>query len=226
MPSHDDLANAIRALAMDAVQQANSGHPGMPMGTADMATVLFGKFLKFDPARPGLARSRPLRAVRRPRLDAALRAALSDRLSGDDHRAAQALPAARLEDRRPPGARPCAGHRDHHRPARPGPGERGRHGARRAPAARALRRGPGRPPHLCVRERRRPHGGHQPRGLLVRRAPAARPADRALRRQPHHASTARPRSPSRTISVEAFRRLWLAQHGGSTATIRRRSRGR
>ena len=44
-----DLANAIRALAMDAVQQADSGHPGMPMGMADVATVLFSKFLKFDP---------------------------------------------------------------------------------------------------------------------------------------------------------------------------------
>ena len=50
--SHQDMANAIRALAMDAVQQANSGHPGMPMGMADVATVLFGRFLKFDPARP------------------------------------------------------------------------------------------------------------------------------------------------------------------------------
>ena len=47
-----DLANAIRALAMDAVQQANSGHPGMPMGMADVATVLFTKFLKFDPTDP------------------------------------------------------------------------------------------------------------------------------------------------------------------------------
>jgi len=50
--SHKDLANAIRALAMDAVQQANSGHPGMPMGMADVATVLFTKYLKFDPADP------------------------------------------------------------------------------------------------------------------------------------------------------------------------------
>ncbi len=48
---HDDLANAIRALAMDAVQQATCGHPGMPMGMADVATVLFTRFLKFDPAR-------------------------------------------------------------------------------------------------------------------------------------------------------------------------------
>src|SRR6201997_2936424 len=46
------MANAIRALAMDAVEQAKSGHPGMPMGMADVATVLFTKFLKFDPAEP------------------------------------------------------------------------------------------------------------------------------------------------------------------------------
>jgi len=46
------MANAIRALAMDAVQKANSGHPGMPMGMADVATVLFTRFLKFDPKRP------------------------------------------------------------------------------------------------------------------------------------------------------------------------------
>ncbi|MGE3930660.1 MAG: transketolase [Hyphomonadaceae bacterium] len=46
------LANAIRALAMDAVERAKSGHPGMPMGMADAATVLFSKFLKFDAAHP------------------------------------------------------------------------------------------------------------------------------------------------------------------------------
>lgn len=50
--SHADMANAIRALAMDAVQKANSGHPGMPMGMADVATVLFSRFLKFDPKNP------------------------------------------------------------------------------------------------------------------------------------------------------------------------------
>jgi transketolase len=49
---HDRMANAIRALAMDAVEQANSGHPGLPMGAADVATVLFTRFLKFDPADP------------------------------------------------------------------------------------------------------------------------------------------------------------------------------
>ncbi|HEX8308231.1 MAG TPA: transketolase [Allosphingosinicella sp.] len=46
------LANAIRALSMDAVQAANSGHPGMPMGMADVATVLFTEYLKHDPADP------------------------------------------------------------------------------------------------------------------------------------------------------------------------------
>jgi transketolase len=46
------MANAIRALSMDAVQQANSGHPGMPMGMADVATVLYSRYLKFDPADP------------------------------------------------------------------------------------------------------------------------------------------------------------------------------
>jgi transketolase len=47
------MANCLRALAMDAVENAKSGHPGMPMGMADVATVLFTKFLKFDPADPG-----------------------------------------------------------------------------------------------------------------------------------------------------------------------------
>ena len=51
-PTQRRLANAIRALAMDAVEAANSGHPGMPMGMADAATALFTKYLKFDPADP------------------------------------------------------------------------------------------------------------------------------------------------------------------------------
>ncbi|MFK7985172.1 MAG: transketolase [Sandaracinaceae bacterium] len=50
--SHKDLANVIRALSMDAVQKANSGHPGMPMGMADVATVLFKDALSFDPSAP------------------------------------------------------------------------------------------------------------------------------------------------------------------------------
>jgi transketolase len=52
MPSRQQLANAIRALAMDAVQKANSGHPGMPMGMADIAEVVWNDFLKHNPNNP------------------------------------------------------------------------------------------------------------------------------------------------------------------------------
>ena len=49
---HDSMANSLRTLAIDAVEAAKSGHPGLPMGAADLATVLFTRFLSFDPAKP------------------------------------------------------------------------------------------------------------------------------------------------------------------------------
>ena len=52
MSNRKDLANAIRALSMDAVQAANSGHPGAPMGMADIAEVLWNDFLRHNPANP------------------------------------------------------------------------------------------------------------------------------------------------------------------------------
>ena len=81
------MANAIRALAMDAVEQAKSGHPGLPMGAADIATVLFTQFLKFDPADPKWPdRDRfVLSAGHGSMLLYAL--LLSHRLRGDDDRA-------------------------------------------------------------------------------------------------------------------------------------------
>jgi len=52
MATRQDLANAVRALAMDAVQKANSGHPGMPMGMADIVEVVWNHHLRFNPANP------------------------------------------------------------------------------------------------------------------------------------------------------------------------------
>ena len=52
MPSRRELANAIRAISMDAVQKANSGHPGAPMGMADIAEVLYNDFVQHNPSNP------------------------------------------------------------------------------------------------------------------------------------------------------------------------------
>ena len=74
------MANAIRALAMDAVQQANSGHPGRADGHGRDRGRAVGPAPAPQPGQSALARPRPLRAVERPRLDAAVRAAAPDRL--------------------------------------------------------------------------------------------------------------------------------------------------
>ena len=109
-----------------------------------------------------LAGSRPLRAVRRTRLDAALRLAASHRLSGRVDGGVEQLPPARLQDCRPPRVRPCAGHRDHDGPAGAGPRQCRRHGVGRAahqcPARRCRRRSL----HVCDCRRRLPDGRHQP----------------------------------------------------------------
>ena len=64
--------NTIRTLSMDGVQKANSGHPGAPMALAPVAYQLYARTMRHNPAEPGLVRPRPLRAVGRARLDAAL----------------------------------------------------------------------------------------------------------------------------------------------------------
>ena len=70
--SEADTRQFLRALAMDAVEAAKSGHPGMPMGMAEIAVALWKRHLRHNPANPGLAQPRPLRALQRARLDAAL----------------------------------------------------------------------------------------------------------------------------------------------------------
>ena len=74
--------NTIRTLAMDAVQQANSGHPGAPMGLAPVAYTLFQRAAELRPRRADLAEPRSLRAFERPRFDAALRDAAPVRRGG------------------------------------------------------------------------------------------------------------------------------------------------
>ncbi len=64
--------NTIRTLSMDAVQAANSGHPGTPMAMAPLAYCLWQEFLRYDPAESALAESRPLRSLRRARFHAAV----------------------------------------------------------------------------------------------------------------------------------------------------------
>ena len=132
------MANAIRALAMDAVQAANSGHPGMPMGMADVATVLWSKYLKFDPAAPKWAdRDRFVLSAGHGSmlLYSLLHLTGYARPTMDDIRNFRQL------------GSPCAGHpenfharrrRMHDRAARPGAGDGGRHGDRRAAPQRDL----------------------------------------------------------------------------------------
>ena len=123
MTTRRELANCIRALSMDAVQQANSGHPGAPMGMADIAEVLWRDFLKHNPANPRW-HDRDRFILSNGHASMLLYALLH--LTGYplSHGRDQEFPPARQPHRGPPGARSGARHRDHHRPARPGPRQR------------------------------------------------------------------------------------------------------
>src|ERR1700712_5558250 len=159
------MANAIRALSMDAVQQANSGHPGMPMGMADVATVLYSKYLKFDPADPSWPD--PDRFV----LSAGHGSMLIYSLL---HLTGYARPTMEdIRNFRQLGS-PCAGHPENFELAgiecTTGPLCHGR-----AAPERGLWRRPGRSPNLGRGWRRLPDGRHQPRGDRPCRAPQARP---------------------------------------------------
>ena len=155
---HSRMANAIRGLAMDAVEKAKSGHPGLPMGAADIATVLFTQFLKFDAADPKWPdRDRfVLSAGHGSMLLYALLYLTGNR--GHDARPDQAFPPVRIADAGASGKLPHQGRRDHDRPARPGHRDLGRHGAGGEDAGGRIRQEDRRSPHLCAVLRRRPDG--------------------------------------------------------------------
>ena len=181
--SHAEMANAIRFLAIDAVEKAKSGHPGMPMGMADVATVLFSRFLKFDPADPAWP-DRDRFVLSAGHGSMLLYALLH--LTGYEGVTSDELKAFRQWGSKTPGhpeVWPYAGRGDDHRPARAGHRHGRRHGAGRTADERPLRRRFRRSFHLCHRRRRLPDGGPQPRGDLAGRASQAQPADRAVRRQ-------------------------------------------
>ncbi len=129
---HDAMANAIRALAMDAVQKANSGHPGMPMGMADVATVLFTRHLKYDPAWPDWP-DRDRFVLSAGHGSMLLYSLLY--LTGYEEMTIEQIRNFRQLGSHTAGHPEFerdARHRDHHRPARPGPRDGRRHGDRRA----------------------------------------------------------------------------------------------
>ena len=131
-PDVKTLADAIRVLAMDAVEAANSGHPGMPMGMADVATVLWSKHLKFDAADPTWPDRD--RFVLSNGHGSMLQYALLC-LTGVQGVTLDALRSFRqwgLDHARASRVRPYAGRGDHHRAARPGHRHCGRHGHGRA----------------------------------------------------------------------------------------------
>ena len=170
---------------MDAVEKAKSGHPGLPMGAADIATVLFTQFLKFDAADPKWPdRDRfVLSAGHGSMLLYALLYLTGNKR--DDARPDQELPPARLARRRDIRKTSTPGRRDHDRPARPGHRDLGRHGAGGEDAGRRVRQEGRRPSHLCAGLRRRPDGGRIAGSDRDGRALEAQQADRAVRRQRH-----------------------------------------
>ncbi|VFS78879.1 Transketolase 2 [Raoultella planticola] len=125
--SRRELANAIRALSMDAVQKANSGHPGAPMGMADIAEVLWNDFLKHNPGNPHWY-DRDRFVLSNGHASMLLYSLLH--LTGYDLPLSETekLSPAPFQNPRPPGTRLYPRRRDHHRPAWPGAGQRRRHG--------------------------------------------------------------------------------------------------
>ena len=181
--THQDMANAIRALAMDAVQKADSGHPGMPMGMADVATVLFTRFLKFDAAHPEWP-DRDRFVLSAGHGSMLLYALLY--LTGYPEMELDELKRFRQLGSRTPG-HPEYGHAPGIETTTGPLGQGLGNAVGMALAERLLNRALWRrhrqPLHLLRGGRRLPDGGHQPRGDLARGPSQARPSHRAVRRQ-------------------------------------------
>ncbi len=138
--THQSMANAIRALAMDAVEKAKSGHPGLPMGAADIATVLFRDVLKYDAADPAWPdRDRFVLSAGHGSmlLYALLYLTGTPGMTIDEIKNFRQLGS---KTPRPPGKLRHARRRDHHGSARAGHCDSGWHGARRAHDERGIRR--------------------------------------------------------------------------------------
>ena len=129
--------DTIRTLSIDGVQQANSGHPGAPMGMAPMAYALWTRHLRHAPTNPRLAEPRPVRAERRPRVDAPVLAAPPDRATAwssttsSQFRQWGSITPGHPEYGLTPGVEATTG------PLGQGLAQRRRHGDRRAPARRS-----------------------------------------------------------------------------------------
>ena len=233
MPTRRQLANAIRALSMDAVQKANSGHPGMPMGMADIAQVLWADYLRHNPGNP-LWPDRDRFVISNGHGSMLLYSLLY--LTG------YPMPLEALKNFRQLGY-PTPGHPEveHHLGIETTTGPLGQGLANAVGMALAERNlaatfnRPGirdrRSSHLGVRGRRLPDGRNLPRGLLAGGHAGPRPADRLLRRQRHLDRRRGARLVHRR-HAEAIRSLRLARdprsrwprRGGGAPRDRRRAR--
>src|SRR6516225_9082624 len=212
---HDRMANAVRALAMDAVEQAKSGHPGLPMGAADVATVLFTRFLKFDAANPAWPdRDRfVLSAGHGSMLIYALLYLLGyEKMTIEEikrFRQLGSMTPGHPESFVTPGIETTTG------PL--GQGLANAVGMARCRSIRPRARGPS---HLCARLRRRSDGGREPGGDRARWASQAQQADCVVRRQ-HHLD----RRSAVAFGLRQSRQALRGRRLGGDTRRRARSRG-